>query len=159
MDATIEHVVVPQFARDYYGPNESLRDALSRDENTWRMIHREATGNDLLVEATVGEVEQMRPAVIRAVDNRAEFTVTGGNGYVPLTIRGLSTSRAPRLEWKTRATSGDWQTIDQARFGNDFWQTDFDPSSKTWELTFTVPAESPDDRRERREFRFALMEH
>ena len=107
------------------------------------MIHREATGNDLLVEATVGAVEQMRPVVIRAVDNRAEFVVTGGNGYVPLVIRGLSTSRAPRLEGKTRATSGNWQTIDQARFGNDFWQTDFDPSSRTWEVTFTVPADSP----------------
>ncbi len=32
VDAVIEHVVVPQFARDYYGPNESLRHALARDE-------------------------------------------------------------------------------------------------------------------------------
>ena len=44
VEATIEHVIMPQFAADYYGPNEALRAALGQWENTWRMIHREAVG-------------------------------------------------------------------------------------------------------------------
>jgi hypothetical protein len=164
LDATIEHLVVPQFARDYYGPNENLRAALRRDENTWRLVHREATGNDLLVEATEGKVEQTRPIVIRSAFDCAGFSITGGRGYVPLTIRGLGSCglgsyRAPQLEWKMHATEENWQVIDQATLGNDFWQTDFDPSSETWELTFTVPADLPDDRRDQRDFRFVLTEH
>ena len=155
VEATIEHIVVPQFARDYYGPNESLRQALGRDENTWRMVHREATGNDLVVEASLGEVEGNRPVAVRAVDNRAQFAVTGGIGYVPLTIRGLTTFCTPRLDWRSPDTNGIWQATHQARYGNDFWQTDYDPSSKTWEVTFTVPADSPD---ERREFRFVVAD-
>ena len=39
---------MPQFAADYYGPNEALRAALTESENTWRMIQREAVGNDRL---------------------------------------------------------------------------------------------------------------
>ena len=46
VEATIEHLVVPQYAGDYYGPSEALRAALGQWENTWRMIHREAIGND-----------------------------------------------------------------------------------------------------------------
>ena len=103
VEATIEHIVVPQFARDYYGPNENLSRALRHDENTWHMVHREATGNDLLVEATVGQVEQVRPTALRAAENRAEFAITGGKGYIPLTICGLRrfAHRGWKLVWPT----------------------------------------------------------
>jgi hypothetical protein len=42
VEATIEHIIVPQFAEGYYGPNEALRAALSRNEDTWQMILWEA---------------------------------------------------------------------------------------------------------------------
>jgi hypothetical protein len=92
--------------------------------------------------------------VIRAAENCAEFVIRGGRGYVPITVRGLTTYRAPRLEM--RAADGNWRTIDQAVHGNDFWQTDFDPASQTWEVTFTVPADTPDDLSIERAFRFGV---
>ena len=105
------------------------------------MVHREATGNDLHVNARIGSVERQRPVVIRAAANCAEFTVSGGLGYVPLTIRGLSTFQTPRLEMLE--ADGTWHAVNQSVHGNDFWQTDYDPQSQTWEITFTVPADSP----------------
>lgn len=152
IDATIEHIVVPQFARDYYGPNDNLRHALERYENTWHMIDREARGNELIVEASLGDVERTRPVVVRAANDRAEFSVTGGKGYFPLTIRGLSTFRAPCLE--IRSAAGDWQVVDQSTFGNDFWQTNYDAATGTWDITFTIPGDTPDDSGQRRELRF-----
>ncbi|HJN15448.1 MAG TPA: LamG domain-containing protein, partial [Armatimonadota bacterium] len=128
VEATIEHIVVPQRADDYYGPNENLRAALGEWENTWRMIHREAIGNDLEVGVTVGELTRRRPTLIRADSDRAEFTVTGGLGYVPVTIGGLSGFRDPVLEMQV---GGEWQVVDQSVHGSDFWQADYDPESES----------------------------
>ena len=134
VEATIEHIVMPQFAKDYYGPNEALRAALGQWENTWRMIHREAAGNDRRVEIKAGTLERLYPAVrIGTVDDRAEFTLAGGLGYVPVTFTGLTSPRGHALYL-------DGQRLDQSVHGNDFWQTDYDPATQRWEMTFNIPA-------------------
>ncbi len=38
--------------------------------------------------------------------------------------------------------------------GNDFWQTDYDTKNGTWEITYTVPMDLPNDNRMLREYRF-----
>ena len=45
--------------------------------------------------------------------------------------------------------------VDQAIHGRDFWQADFDPTSRTWSLSYNVPVDTKDDRpgRGRLEFR------
>ena len=134
VEATIEHIVMPQFAKDYYGPNEALRAALGQGENTWHMIHREAVGNDRRVEVQTGTLETLYPAVrIRAVDDRAALTLHGGLGYVPVSFTGLSSPGGYAL-------SMDGRLLDQSVHGNDFWQTDYDPATQRWELTFNIPA-------------------
>jgi len=151
--AVVEHVVVPQYAKDYYGPNENLRAALTRHADTWRMIHREAVGNDIVLKVSRGKLVRTRPAMIQARSNQAEFTVTGGLGLVPLTISGLADYRAPLLEIKT----GDkWEQIDQSVHGRDFWQCDYNAESRTWEITYSVPLDSPGDKRTTRSFRFSV---
>ena len=152
VEAVVEHIVVPQFAKDYYGPNEDLKAALGKHENTWRMIHREAVGNDLEVKVARGKLVRVRPTMLRATGNKAEFTVTGGLGYVPITISGLSDHRAPVLEANQ---GGRWRKVDQSVHGNDFWQTDYDAADGTWEITYSVPLDTPGDRRETRRFRFS----
>jgi hypothetical protein len=143
--AVVEHVVVPQHAGEYYGPNENLRAALAKHADTWRMIHREAVGNDLAVKVSLGKLVRIRPTMIRARDNRAEFTVTGGLGYVPITISGLTDYRAAKLE----VSAGDkWRTAGVR-------QCDYNAESRTWEITCSVPLDSPGDKRTTRKFRFA----
>jgi len=150
----IEHIVMPQRADDYYGPNANLRKALTRWGDTWRMIHREAVGNDLGVAVLVGTLERTRPTKVRAKHDRAEFTLAGGLGAVPITLTGLSSYRRPCLEMRTGA--GHWKTVDQGDHGKDFWQTDYDAARGTWEITYSVPADTPADARQTRRFRFRL---
>lgn len=134
VEATIEHIVMPQFAKDYYGPNEPLRAALSQGENTWHMIHREAVGNERRVEVQAGTLEGLYPAVrVHAADDRAELLFHGGIGYVPISFTGLSSPDGHALYI-------DGQPLDQSVHGNDFWQTDYDPATRRWELTFNLPS-------------------
>lgn len=133
VEATIEHIVMPQFAKDYYGPNEALKSALLQDGNTWRMIHREAVGNDRQVEASLGNVLATHPAVyVQTNDDSAQIRLSGGLGYVPVTFAGLSTSREFELLI-------DGERFDQSVHGNDFWQTDWDAATQTWSQTYNIP--------------------
>lgn len=144
VEAEVIHVVMPQFARDYYGPNENLRAALQKDENTWRMIHREAAGNNLRVEANSGRVLREYPILIEVdAEQSAKFTVTGGIGYVPVTFSGLNSHDGWEL---VRLDSGEEHVVDQSLHGNDFWQTNYDPVSQEWSRTYNVLLDTPDDR-------------
>jgi len=132
IEATIEHMIVPQFAKDYYGPNEALRAALTKDENTWRMIHREALGNDRHIDIKQGKLQHTWPAITIAADHdKAEFTLTHGLGYVPVTFTGLSTSRGFTLFIDDKA-------LNQSIHGNDFWQTNYGSETKTRSQTYNV---------------------
>ena len=145
VDAVIEHIVMPQAAADYYGPNDALRAALQTNGNSWRMIEREARLGERRVTMQTGTLEGLHPAVtVRAVQNRAAFDLRGGIGYVPITFNNLTTARGFELLF-------DGQKLDQSVHGNDFWQTDYDATSKRWSLTFNVPIK--DDQSHRIELR------
>lgn len=134
VEATIELIVMPQFAKDYYGPNESLRTALQQDENSWRMIHREAIGNDPVVKMETGTLERLQPDIrIRTDQDAARLDLSGGLGFIPITFTGLSSHRGYWLEI-------DGKALDQSVHGNDFWQTDYDPSTRRWSQTYNIPA-------------------
>ena len=62
-----------------------------------------------------------------------EFTFAGGLGYVPVTFEGLDSANGYRLEV-------DGVELDQSVHGNDFWQSDFNPSSGKWSRTYNLPA-------------------
>ena len=133
VEATFEHVIMPQFAEDYYGPNEALRKALAKDGNTWRMMCREALGNDRQVTMKRGSLVRVFPSVcVQAEHDAAEFTLSGGLGYVPVTFTGLASPTG-------HALAVDGQPVDQSVHGNDFWQTDYDAATARWSLTYTIP--------------------
>lgn len=142
VEADIELVVHPSVAATYYGPNAAYRDALARDANTWQLTHREAAGNALAVKASRGRVLADSPLLI-AVDHsqRAEVTMTGGLGYVPITFTGLKHYRGYGLE---QFTAGGWQRVDQSVHGHDFWQVGFDADRRTFRMTFNVPRNQAD---------------
>ena len=145
VEAEVVHVIVPQFARDYYGTNENLRAALQKNENTWRMIYREAVGNDLHIKVRRGRSLHNYPILIEVDENQtADFSVTGGIGYIPVTFNGLDGYygwELIRLDEK-----GDEHTVDQSIHGNDFWQTNYDPITRKWSRTYNVLLDTPGDR-------------
>ena len=135
VEATIEFLIVPQLATDYYGPNEALRAALTEYENTWRIIHREAVGNDRVVEVANGELRRRFPDIeINTTDGKASFSLMGGLGFVPVTFRGLNSHEGHELRI-------DGVPLDQGVHGNDFWQTDHDPATGTWSRTYNLPSD------------------
>jgi len=134
VEAVIEFLILPQQADDYYGPNAALRETLQRDGNTWKLVHREAAGNRRSVTVEKGTLLSLHSAVhLAAEKDEAAFTLAGGLAWIPVTISGLSRPECHRLVIDGRA-------LDQSVHGNDFWQTDFDPASRTWSLTWQVPA-------------------
>ena len=157
VEAEVHLLVMPATAEDYYGPNGNLRAALARGGEPWKMIHREATGNDLELTATQGTVLHRYPIVVQ-VDHQqqARLAVTGGIGYVPLTLTGLRRHAGWQL-WQSvggEAGNEQWSPVDQSVHGNDFWQTDYDPLTRTWRVTYNVSLDAPDDGRRTVRFRF-----
>ena len=112
---------------------QPLRTALTKDENTWRMIHREAVGNDYTVTMKAGTLERLHPDVrVRTEKDAAAFDLTGGIGCVPVTFTGLASPRNSML-------TVDGAPCNQSVHGNDFWQTDYDPVTRTWSRTYNLP--------------------
>jgi hypothetical protein len=133
VEATIEHLIVPAAAADYYGPNAALKSALATDGDTWRMIHREAVHTDRTIELSIGTLKRTHPAItIATVGDTAAGTIKGGPAYVAITFTGLSSPHGHVLIL-------DGAPLDQSIHGNDFWQTDFDAATKSWALTYNLP--------------------
>jgi hypothetical protein len=133
VEAEVEIVAFPADAKSYYGPNQPFREALAHDADTWRLVHREAAGNALRVEARRGTVTRAFPIVIAVGgDDRAEASLQGGIGWLPVTFSGLTSHRGHALR-----VNG--QPFSQAVHGNDFWQTSYDTEASRWSQTFNLP--------------------
>ncbi|MEO0416287.1 MAG: hypothetical protein AAF226_15170, partial [Verrucomicrobiota bacterium] len=133
VDAVIEFIIIPEEAGDYYGPNETFRQALQKQSNTWNMVQRQATEGTLEATTEVGTLEKLYPGVqIRANQNQARLTLKGGLSYVPITVTGLTQHSGFQLLI-------DGQPLDQSVHGDDFWQTDYHTKSGTWSVTYNVP--------------------
>ena len=132
VEADVELVVFPADASAYYGPNKAFQEALEKDADTWRLVHREAAGNSLKLSASKGRVNRSCPLSV-TVDrkDRAACEISGGIGYVPVTFGGLRDYRGYEL-----LVSG--HPLNQAVHGNDFWQTDYDPTRRQWRVTYNL---------------------
>lgn len=141
VEALIEQVVLPSKPDSYYGPDKAFKTALAQSANTWRLVHREAAGNDLVIAMKEGRLNSHYPVDIAvSKDQRAAFTVSGGVGYVPLTFSGIAddgqdASWSPKLY---RVLQGKMALVDQSVNGHDFWQKDYDAESDTWRITYNV---------------------
>lgn len=151
IEAEIDLFILPREAGEYYGPNRNLLVALSEKANTWKMVYREAVGNNLAVDVSRGTLLDDRPVKIKAEGDKALFSIAGGLGHVPLTISHLSTYRNPELY---RNVKNRWRKVDQKVHGNDFWQTDYDAETGTWDITYNVDLDTPGDEKQKVEFRF-----
>jgi len=141
VEGTVEYLVVPQFAKDYYGPNEGLRESLKSGENTWQPVHRLAVSGRLAATAARGQVRQACPLVVDLdpASRSAEIDITGGLAYVPVTFAGLPNASG----WSLYSEKAGRKTkVDQSVLGHDFWQVDRDDNGK-YRMTFNVLIEAP----------------
>jgi hypothetical protein len=169
VEMSLEWLSVPRTAEDYYGPNEALRDHLSESPRSWKTIHREAVGNDLKVTTEGATILRNYPLIVRAenplswpekfarklqgssnsfagieapafLKSQASPEITleiqGGIGFAPVRFEGLKSIEGYKLYEKT---GEKLVPLGQSVHGNDFWQTDFDPASQTYRLTYNLP--------------------
>jgi len=137
VEADLELVILPVAASDYYGPDEELRAALSGGADTWRMVHREARGNDLAVVARDGVLERRTPVVVRSRNgSTAAVQVQGGLGYVPVTFSGLKSPTGYELRL---VAAGGEEIVDQSVHGEDWYQCTYDDDTTSYALTYTLP--------------------
>jgi len=130
----VEHVVIPQSASDYYGPDDSLLAALGSSSG-WQLVHREAVIGVRQVEVARGRLLTIYPAVVvEANRNVAELRLVGGTGHVAVRIAGLTADPA-----ELRLTL-DGQPLDPAVNGRELWQVDLEPGGARWTLTVNLPA-------------------
>ena len=133
IEATFEHVIIPQRAEEYYGPNEALRKALTKDADSWKMMAREAIENDPKIKVTSGSLQQTSPSIsIKMENQKADLTIGNGLSFTPVTFIGLTSYDGYTLDI-------DGKPLDQSVHGNDFWQTNYDPESSTWSRTYNLP--------------------
>ena len=133
VEVELEIVVFPADPKSYYGPNQPFREALTAGAETWRLVHREAAGNTLRVEARRGTVVRDFPLVVTVDAGEGfEANVQGGIGWLPVTFAGL----ASHCGYELRVNG---EPFNQSIHGNDYWQTDFDPATITWSQTFNLP--------------------
>lgn len=122
IEEEVELILVSAKADDYYRPNQNFANALYKNANSWEMVYRQATGNDLEVEASSGcKGINKYPVQIEANSKTVCFSVTGGKRYFPLTITKVNSYSNPVLSQKV---NGKWQKVNQEVYGNDFWQTE-----------------------------------
>ena len=136
IEATVELVVPPQFARDYYGPDKLLREDLILNENTWKPVFRQAAGGAVNLIMHTGTSLGNYPLRVRVgAGNQLEFTTRGGITHTPLVITGLSSHRGFDLQ---ESVQGNWQGLKQAVSVRDYWQTQYDPADGSYTLTFNI---------------------
>lgn len=90
-----------------------------------------------IVSARRGEPQEGLPIHIKAVDNRAEFTIAGGKNLIPVVVTGLTQWRLPRL---FVLEEGAWRLLDHSRnTDKDGYQT-FCAEDGSFGAVFLVPA-------------------
>jgi hypothetical protein len=125
VEAELELVVFPADAAAYYGPDTALRSMLARDADTWRPVHREASGNALKAIAKRGVIAQSYPLVVGVDDGqRAQVTVQGGLGHLPVTFTGLKSHSGHRVLVNDKPVT--------------HWQTDWHAATQRWQITCNV---------------------
>ncbi len=142
LEMILEVCLTPKVDQVYYGPNVNFKKALTAYGNEWKLLHREVIGNKITASSNTNEVSLDYPLTVKAENNTASVTVTGGVGYIPIVFSNLSSIDDPKLYLVT--DDGD-VLIDQSNHGNDFWQAEYDVEKGLYELIYNLNHDTTDD--------------
>ena len=142
IELLVEVVVFPKLDGDYYGPNSNFEEALALYGNSYELLYRESLGNTINAASPTNTIDSLYPLTVETIDNTGLVSITGGKGYVPLVFSGLTNSSNPEL-WK--ASDSCWELVDQSVHGKDFWQTNFNSQTRTFDLIYNVNQDLEND--------------
>ena len=135
--ATVEYLVPPADKDAYYGASDYLTSLNSGSFKNTTMMQMLADGNHLSLTAAVGTIIRTHPPEFQAASGEVavEFTLTGGLGYTPVIIHGLSIPTGWQLQ---QNVNGNWELVDQSVEGNDYWQAYSDTDDDSFTLIYNV---------------------
>ena len=107
------------------------------------MLYRESLGNKITAESSTNTIHTSFPLTIKTSNNTELVALTGGKGYVTIVFSGLSSVTNPVL-W--RSYGGDWKVVNQSVHGKDFWQTNYNPETKLFNLVYNVNQDIKNDK-------------
>ncbi len=136
IEMVVEYDILPGNSQTYYGQSDYLlqtKDSMG----TYTAGYQQVIGGTLAVQASVGEVLSSYPVRLLAAEGEvaAQFSISGGLGYVPVTVDGVDGYSGYKLQVKN---GGNWQDVDQSVSGNDFWQAYRDPATGKYQLAYNV---------------------
>lgn len=139
IEGTVEYFHFPQIKDRYYGPSEIFNDIPEEYFDSWELLYEYAVKGRLEISAQYGQIENVYPVVIKCGDTSqgmgARFTVSGGKGYVPVSITGVPEYSNWRLY---KLIDGQEVILDQSVQGNDYWQCIQDAQTGLFTYSFNV---------------------
>lgn len=142
IELLLEAVCLPKQVSDYYGTNANFIQALTQYGNTWELLQREVIGNAINATSPTNVISTQYPLTVTTTNNTGLVVVTGGKNYIPLVFKGLTNITDPKL-WKARKNC--WELVNQANYGKDFWQTEYDAQTGTYGLIYNVNQDITND--------------
>jgi len=152
LDMKLEILILPRAGEEYtYAKknvkSNTLNNKLASLTTTWERVKAQAMGGRLRVIPIAGvRVESHYP--IRVVATKAQpsplikFKVKGSAlGFVPIVICGLTSHLIPSGHglWLKSGNATSFSLLKQGSSGaNDFWQTNYDRVSRTYEIVYNV---------------------
>lgn len=138
VEMKVEFLVLPSNEAEYYGQSDYL--LAGKLFGMYNSTYEQVLGGKTVASVTVGKLQGLYPLTIRGEEGEvaAQFSITGGLGYVPVRINNISGYSGLMLQKKV---NGKWVDIVQSgsvNNKNDFWQVKYDKASKTYEFVFNV---------------------
>lgn len=137
VDLTVELVALPQTTDTWYGASDYMT-ATTSLFNTPEQGLQQAQNGHLTVQAATGTLLSTYPIILEADNSEnvvAQFSLTGGLGYVPVRFTDLESYCGYELQVQK---GNSWEKVDQSVSGNDFWQCDYVYSTQSYTLTYNV---------------------
>ena len=132
----VEYSVLPN-SSSYYGPSNYIN--LTKDlMGTADEFYQQVFGGKLDLKVKEGQLVSTYPINIYSKGkNTINFTLSGGLGYVPLLIDGLSTYKGYKLQMKV---DGQFVDIDQssANYTEDFYQCYYNERTNKYQLGYNI---------------------
>ena len=129
----VELITLPLRADDYYGPNDAFRSHLLSQSPiiSWKTIHRELTKNLKVTIISGGTITNNYPLIIVVDRTRdLQFTIEQGVGAVPIRFDNVESVHCDLY-------CNDVKFKPEVH-GNDFWQTEYDPTTHSFSHSFNV---------------------
>ena len=135
VEMVVEYDVLPNNTNTYYGASDYLL-LSSSVMGSADAMYQQVVGGNISVTASKGTVLSQYPVAIKTVGGSiaAQFEMTGGLGYTPISFTGLQSFSGYQLQVKN---NGAWEDVNQAVKGNDYWQV-YKANDGTYTLTYNV---------------------